>query len=120
MTKQKLICQQTDRKYNNLHCVHFFSTFETNLRYIFSRGAFSKFRKNTYDFSGRKATIPTYHKNRSNFPWRAFPKFCKNRYDFPGDHSPQEQIFCKIASSDAFVASCSLHILLLSKLLNSL
>ena len=34
----------------------------------------------------------------------AFSKFCKNRYDFPGPN-PQEQIFCKIASSDTFGAT---------------
>ena len=35
-----------------------------------------------------------------DFSRKAFSKFSKNRYDFPGD--PQEQIFCKITSLDAF------------------
>ena len=56
------------------------------------------------------------HKNRSTFPWKfspdqlcqeSFLKSCKNTYDFPGDHT-QEQILCKIASSDAFAPMQSL------------
>ena len=75
-----------------------------------SRRAFSKFYKNTYDFPGGKK----YLKNRSNSPGDPVQNFLSTHMNFPRkrntirtdtifqENIPQEQIFCKIASSDAF------------------
>ena len=52
----------------------------------YSKAAFTKFRKNAYDFPRGKNTIRT---DQINFPlW----KFLKIRYDFPGHHTPRADI----------------------------
>ena len=88
-----------------------------------SRRAFStissKFRKNTYNFSGGKSWEDQifqeilskislehirfsrrnkYHKNK----WESFLKILQEQIRFSRRPYPQEQIFYKIASSDAF------------------